>query len=339
MRFKDGMEPFRHPYGDCFLNVFINEFMQVGLSYYPLFAHRLNFEYIPKEGKRLGDSIEIPPFTKKHFQDIIYQLYGVECCFEDKGNDKKDFIKRVKKLLEKSSVPCLIDGYYDPSTEYANAYQKVHQGHGRIVTKMDSEYVYYYAINISDPAECFSISLDDFYLACEGIIFFRYHMVPRSKEERHSILQKMLSEWFVEKDYQKMLEDIGNFSEAVRSKFGLIGETADLFQHNKVPDSRLFHVLVLISRSRGATIAFLKGYMEEFGNNAYQVPIQCFERSLELWNIARALLVKYAITQKQSIQESMADCLLKIQNVEKKAIAMTERNICDEISIKFQTKS
>lgn len=71
MRFEDRVEPFRHPYGDCILNIPINEFIQAGLPYYPLFAYRFNFEYVPEEGKRLGDSLAVMPVIKKNYWDMI----------------------------------------------------------------------------------------------------------------------------------------------------------------------------------------------------------------------------------------------------------------------------
>lgn len=259
----------------------------------------------------------------------------MECYFEDKDDDKEVFLKKTGKLLETSSVPCLIDCYYDPSTEYANAYQKVHQGHGRIVTGIDSEYIYYYATHVSDPSECFCMSLDDFYLACEKIMHFRYPTIPKSQEERHASLKQILREWFVEEDYQKMLEDIGHFSEAVRSKSSLKEETENQFPRNKIPSSHLFYALLSVSNSRGATITFLQGYIDEFGNDAYRGPLQYLERSLELWNLVRSLLVKYGMSPKQSIQKSMADCLLEIKNLEQRVVEGIRKAICDEMNINF----
>lgn len=333
MFFREGEQPFRHPYGSCISNIPINELMQAGLPYYPLFAHRLDFEYIPEEGKLLGESIKVFLGSPKYCRDIMSQLYGLEYYIEDKDNDKETLLRKIKKILENASVPCLIDCYYDPSTEYANVYQKVHQGHGRIVTKMDSEYVYYYATHIDDPKECFRISLDDFYLACNGIFCFQYPVVPKSRKERHASLQNLLVECFVEKDYQKMLEDIEKFSAAVRSKPSLREETENQFPPNKIPTSQLFRYLVQLGYSRGATVTFLKGYMEEFGNNAYQDSIQCFEHSVELWNRAKALVVKYAMEPNQSIPKAIADCLLEIRKTEERAIVMVERNVIEEIHI------
>lgn len=330
MRFEDGVEPFRHPYGDCILNIPINEFIQVGLPYYPLFAYRLNFEYVPEEGKILGDSLAVVPIVKKRYWDMIHQLYGVEYYFEEKDDDNEVFLKNIGKLLETSSIPCLIDCYYDPSAEHADAYQKVHEGHGRIVTKMDSEYVYYYATHVSDPPECFCMSLDEFCVACVGVMYFRYPVSIKSKKERHEVLKEILYEWFVEKDYQKMLGDIADFAEAVRSKPSLKEETENQFPRNKIPSSHLFHALLSAARSRGGAIAFLKGYMDEYGNNDYRVALQHLERSLELWNLVRSLLVKYGMAPKQSLQKSMADYLLEIKNVEQKAVEGIRKAICDE---------
>lgn len=333
MKFEDGVGPFRHPYANCIINIPINELMQVGLPYYLLFAYRLNFEFHKEEEKILGDSIVVESINRINFWDLLYSVYGIECYFEDRNDDKEFFIAKMGSLLKKISVPCLIDCYYDPSTEYAGVYRKVHEGHGRIVTKMDSEYVYYYATDFSDSPECFKISLDEFYLACERILYFKYPALIKSKKERHEVLKKILWDWFVEKDYQKMLDDISIFSEAVRSKPSLREETENQFPRNKIPSSHLFHALVSVSRSRGATIAFLNGYIDEFGYKAYRIPLQYLERSLELWNLVRTLLVKYGMAPKQSLQESMADYLLEISHAEQKAVEGIQKAICDEMNI------
>lgn len=287
-----------------------------------MFAYSLTFEYIPQEGRILGDSVSVKPAIDRNYWNTIYQVYGIEPYCEDKDADKDIFLKKIGKLLEKSVVPCIIDCYYDPSTEYANVYQSIHGGHGRIVTGIDSESVYYYATHVNDPPECFSMSLDDFYLACEEIVCFKYPSIPKSQEERHAVLKQILFKWFVELDYGKMFDDLERFSEAVRNSSSLGDEIDHQFQSNKVPVSHLFGKLVLLCQSRGAAIAFFQGYIEEFKNQAYREPLRLLEESLKLWNIVKSLLVKYGMAPKQSLQESMADYLLEIRDVEREAVGM-----------------
>lgn len=318
--------PFRHPYGDCVSNIPINKLIQAGLPYYPIFAYSFTFEFTQQTGRILGDSVAVSTAISGSYWDSIYRVYGIECEFEDKDENKDEFFSKIRKLLESSSVPCLIDCYYDPSTEYANVYQKEHQAHGRMVTEIDSEFVYYYATHVADSSERFYMSLDDFYLACEKIMYFRFPASPKTKEERHFVLKEILLEWFIENDYERMFEHLGSFSEALRSSSSLGDEIDHQFQRNRVPVSKLFGKLVLICQSRGAAIVFLQGYMGEFGNNAYQAPIQRLVRSLELWNDVKSLLVKYGMAPKQSIQESMANYLLEIRNIEEEAVELL-RNV------------
>lgn len=330
--------PFRHPYGDCISNIPINKLIEEELPYYPIFAYGFTFEYVPEEGKVLGDSILTSAAIADNYWNTILRVYGIEFEFNDKDENKDIFLAKIGQLLDTSSVPCLIDCYYDPSTEYANVYQKVHGGHGRIVTEIDAESVYYYATHVSDPKERFSMSRDDFYLACMKVISFRYSTTPKRQEERHAILKEILLEWFVETDYHKMFEDLEKFSKAVRTSPNLGDEIDNQFPRNKVPVSHLFSRLVLLCRSRGATIAFIQGYMDEFGNHAYQLPLQHLQKSLERWELVKSLLVKYGMAPKQSLQESMADYLLQIRDLEQEAVVALQKVICDEIGTNLRRK-
>ena len=333
MKIKENAAPFRHPYGNCISNLLINKLIEEGLPYYPIFAYGFSFEYTPEEGKALGYCIQSATPIRSGYWDTIYRVYGLECEFVDKDDNKTVFFDRIERMLQTSKVCCLIDCYYDPSTEYANVYQKVHQGHGRIVTEMDSEFVYYYATHVSDPAERFCISRDVFYLACEKVLCFKCPETSKSQEELHVVLQAMLHEWFMERDYQKMIDDLVRFSEAVRESPSLSDEIDHQFRPNRVPVSVLFNRLVLLCQSRGGVIDFLEGYMNQFGNNAYEQPLQQLKCSLELWNLVKALLVKYGMAPKQSLQESMADYLMEISHAEQKAVEGIQKAICDEINI------
>lgn len=333
MKIKENAAPFRHPYGNCISNLLINKLIEEGLPYYPIFAYGFSFEYIPEEGKALGDCVQPATAIRRSYWDTIYRVYGLECHFNDKDNNKTDFFERIERMLQTSMVCCLVDCYYDPSTEYANVYQKVHQGHGRIVTEMDSEFVYYYATHVNDPTERFCISRDVFYLACEKVLCFKCPEISKSQEELHAVLQTIVYEWFMERNYQKMIDDLVRFSEAVRESPSLSDEIVHQFQPNQVPVSRLFHKLVLLCQSRGGVIAFLEGYMNQFGNNAYEQPLQQLKCSLELWNLVKSLLVKYGMSPKQLLQESMADYLLEISHAEQKAVEGIQKAICDEMNI------
>ena len=72
--------------------------------------------------------------------------------------------------------------------------------------------------------------------------------------------------------------------------------------------------------------------MNEFGNEKYQGPAELMKRSLELWRMEKALLVKYGLTGRASIQEAMADYLVEICDVEKKFILMLKDVISVEVS-------
>ena len=167
-------KPFRHNYANCLSNVLINEFMRYGIPYYPIFAYGFEFVYAPRPDRLLGESIADRRDNYNGYWDIIYRTYGIECYFEDVDPDKDAFVEKMRTRLTNAPVPCLIDGYYDPATEYAHIYQKEHgSGHGRYVTKIDSDTVYYYATHINDPEGCFAMCLDDFHLACEKFICFK----------------------------------------------------------------------------------------------------------------------------------------------------------------------
>ena len=326
--------PFRHVHANCISNIPINELIEAGLPYYPIFAYGMGFSYRPQEGMVLGDSVIAWNDIDKGYWDTISRVYGIECSFVTKEDEKKVFFEKLRRLLKTTSVSCMIDCYYDPSTEYANVYHKRHHsGHGRIVTDMDSDMVYYYATHISDPEGRFSMSLDDFYLACEKFIYFKYPEKERSKEERQKALQEILFDWFVKKDYRKTFEEMGRFATDVRNSKYLGDEIEHRFEQNKVPVSKLFGRLYTLYQSRGTTVEFLQGYMDEFANNAYQTPIQHLKKSVELWNLARALLVKYGMAPKNSLQDTMADSLVEICKVEQETIAMLRDIICKEMKI------
>lgn len=325
----------RHPYGNCNKNLTINELYHAGIPYYPIFAYSFGFSFDPGRDSLLGNAISTyyEPLSYAYEIDPIYQVYGIETYIEDKDEDKDAFLKKLCRLLEISNVACQMDAYYDPSTAYNGLYQTTHtKGHGRIITAMDEDFVYYYTTHKDDPVSRFGISRDDMHLACECLVRFRYPKVLNDRAMRQAVLQKILYQWFVDVDYRKMFDDLVCFSEAIRDCRTLSDEIDHQFAPGIVPNSRLFRNLNIIRCSRGATATFLQGYMNEFGNEKYQGPAELMKRSLELWRMEKALLVKYGLTGRASIQEAMADYLVEICDVEKKFILMLKDVISVEVS-------
>ena len=266
------------------------------------------------------------------YEDPILGVYGIREIDEEKEEDATLFYSRMKDRLKLSPVYCFLDAYYDPSTAYTRFYQKEHtEGHGRIVTAIDSEKVYYYAMDINDPKEQFAMSLEDMYLACESTIRFQYPKHPLMKKTRHEAMKKILYNQFVVIDYQKMFEDINKFSADIRRSSHIYDEIDHQFNPKVVPQSHLFGNLEWVCRSRGATVTLLQGYIDEFGNSAYQVPLEYLNQSLKLWKMEKALLVKLGMSFETTRQIAMANYLIKICNLERKAVTILRKIICDEM--------
>lgn len=199
----------RHPYGNCNKNLTINELYHAGIPYYPIFAYSFGFSFDPGRDSLLGNAVSTyyEPLSYVYEIDPIYQVYGIESYIEDKDEDKDAFCEKLSRLLEISNVACQMDAYYDPSTAYNGLYQTMYtKGHGRIITAMDEDFVYYYTTHKDDPVNRFGISRDDMFLACECLVRFRYPKVLNDRAMRQAVLQKILCQWFVDVDYRKMFE-------------------------------------------------------------------------------------------------------------------------------------
>ena len=325
----------KHLYGTCDSNIVINELIHAGLPYYPVFSFQFAFRFVPRQDGILDDTIEpkLDEMPDDFAKTGAYQVYGIRPLSIERDGDKGAFFDKIEKNLETSSyMPCMLDGYYDEATTYAGKYRKVHGFHGRIITGLDENYVYYQATHPSDPGGEFQLSREEFWTACGATIDFEYPAISKSREEIHSVINQALQNWFCTVNYEKMFEDMMLFSEAIRMCPDLSIYIEPKLVPNRLPKSRLFRNLNGMCLSRGAAVSFFQGYLDDFKISAYQVPLEHLRQSLNLWTRVKMLLVKYGMKETTRFQTSMADYLLQICEHEQEAVALLKQAISEEMN-------